>query len=107
MAPFGLLWLIVLDPLSLLTRTVTTAGVPGFVWGFNSPETGLLHVGARQRSSTGSRRAYAPSSCPSYQPVYAQGSCLAFLFLGVVRSTPSPTSSGAGTCARWAPCSAC
>jgi polyferredoxin/Pyruvate/2-oxoacid:ferredoxin oxidoreductase delta subunit len=81
MAALGSLTLLVLDPISLLTRTATTSLVPGFIYVVDGVEAALMSWGV---DVSWFESAVRGRVLPLYQPHYAQGIALFVLFLAVV-----------------------
>jgi polyferredoxin len=84
MAAFGSLTLMVLDPISLLTRTATTSLVPAFVYAVDSVERTLVGWGLGGAAVDWLESALRGRVLPFYQPHFAQGVALFLLFLAVV-----------------------
>jgi polyferredoxin len=84
MAAFGSLTLMVLDPISLLTRTATTSLVPGFVYAVNAVETALVGWGVGGGVVPWVEAHFRGTVLPVYQPHFSQGIALFLLFLAVV-----------------------
>ena len=84
MAAFGSLTLMVLDPVSLLTRTATTSIVPAFVYAVDSVERALVGWGLGAGPVDWVEAALRGKVLPYYQPHFAQGIALFLLFLAVV-----------------------
>jgi len=84
MAALGSMTLMVLDPLSLLTRTMTTSIIPGFDFAVTKLETGMLHIGFLQPVVNLIEAHLRGNVLPVIQPLYTQAVFLALLFLGVI-----------------------
>ena len=84
MAALGSMTLMVLDPLSLLTRTMTTSIIPGFDFAVTKLETGMLHVGFLQPTVNWIEAHLRGNVLPVIQPHYTQAVFLAVLFLGII-----------------------
>jgi len=84
MAAFGSLTLMVLDPISLLTRTATTSLVPAFVYAVDSVERALVGWGLGGGPVDWLETALRGKVLPYYQPHFAQAVALFLLFLAVV-----------------------
>ena len=84
MAALGSMTLMVLDPLSLLTRTMTTSIIPGFDFAVTKLETGMLHIGFLQPVVNWIEAHLRGNVLPVIQPLYTQAVFLALLFLGVI-----------------------
>ena len=84
MAAFGSLTLMVLDPISLLTRTATTSILPAFVYAVDSVERALVGWGLGGGPVDWIETTLRGKVLPFYQPHFAQGIALFLLFLAVV-----------------------
>ncbi len=84
MAALGSMTLMVLDPLSLLTRTMTTSIIPGFDFAVTKLETGMLHIGFLQPVVNWIEAHLRGNVLPVIQPLYTQAVFLALLFMGVI-----------------------
>jgi polyferredoxin len=84
MAAFGSLTLMVLDPISLLTRTATTSLVPSFVYVVNAVETALVGWGVGGGVVPWVETHFRGNVLPVYQPHFSQGMGLFLLFLAVI-----------------------
>lgn len=84
MAVFHSLSLMVFDPLGLLTRTMTTAVIPGFDWGFTKAEQVMMHVGHLHGTVNYLEQHLRDRVLPVNQPLYSQSTFLALLFVGVL-----------------------
>ncbi len=84
MATFGGLTLMVLDPISLLTRTATTSLLPAFVYAVDSVERTLVGWGVGGGLVDWVESALRGKVLPFYQPHFAQGVALFLLFVAVV-----------------------
>ncbi len=84
MALFHSLSLMVLDPLSLLTRTMSTAVIPAFDWAFTKTEAGMMHIGHLHGAVNWLEQHLRDRVLPVNQPMYSQSAFLALLFVGVL-----------------------
>jgi MauM/NapG family ferredoxin protein len=84
MAAFGSLVLMVLDPVSLLTRTATTSLVPAFVYAVDAVERTLIGWGVGGGLVDWVETTLRGTVLPFYQPHFAQGIALFLLFLAVI-----------------------
>ena len=84
MAAFGSLTLMVLDPVSLLTRTATTSILPAFVYAVDSVERALVGWGLGGGPVDWLETTLRGKVLPFYQPHFSQGIALFLLFLAIV-----------------------
>jgi polyferredoxin/NAD-dependent dihydropyrimidine dehydrogenase PreA subunit len=84
MAAFGSLWLMVFDPLSLLTRTATTSLVPGFDYAVTAIERAASRWPALQPAVGWVDQTFRGNALPIVQPHFAQSVALFLVFLAVV-----------------------
>jgi ferredoxin len=84
MAALGSMTLLILDPLSLLTRTATTSLIPGLDYAIGALETTLLGWSPGSGLVNWVETTFRGTVLPVYQPHYAQGVALFLLFLAVV-----------------------
>lgn len=83
MAAFGSLWLLVLDPITLLTRAMVTSVLPGINYAVTSAEMSLYGVSFMQPVINWIESALRGAVLPSVQPVFAMNLAF-FLLLGGV-----------------------
>ena len=84
MALFGSLTLLILDPLALLTRTMTTAILPALNHAITSIERVLYQMPAAQPVVDVAERLLRGPVLPVVQAVFVQNVLIAALFVGVV-----------------------
>ncbi len=84
MAALASMTLLVLDPISLLTRTATTSLIPAFDFAVTSVETLLVKWGPTTGAVGWVEDHFRGSVLPVYQPHYAQAVALFLVFLTVV-----------------------
>ena len=83
-ALFGGLSLLVLDPIAIFTRTLTTAILPAIFYAVNSIETALYHVSFLTPALDGFEGLVRGSIIPVDQPAFAQNVAIAALFFGII-----------------------
>ena len=83
-AVFGSLTLIVLDPLALLTRTMTTVILPGLNYTINALMTALYPVQPLRGILDAIERLVRGSVLPVKQPIFAGNALIAALFVVVI-----------------------
>jgi polyferredoxin/Pyruvate/2-oxoacid:ferredoxin oxidoreductase delta subunit len=81
MAAFGSLTFLVVDPISLLTRTTVTSFVPSFVYAVDAVEVALVRWGVDSSAADALLRR---TVLPLHQPYYPQAAFLLVLFLVTV-----------------------
>jgi len=81
---FGNLSLLVLDPLTLLTRTMTTVILPALNHAVTAVERALYPIPLLRPAIDWTERLLRGPVLPVEQPVFAQNAVLAALFLGVL-----------------------
>ena len=84
MALFGSLSLLILDPLALLTRTMTVAVLPAINAGITAVERAAYGVGFLRPAVDLVERFLRGPVLPVVQPVFAQNVLIALLFVGVL-----------------------
>ncbi len=84
MAALTSMTLLVLDPISLLTRTATTSLIPGFDYVVTSVESWLNGWGPGSSAVSWFEAHFRGSVLPVYQPHYAQAVALFLIFLAIV-----------------------
>jgi polyferredoxin/formate hydrogenlyase subunit 6/NADH:ubiquinone oxidoreductase subunit I len=84
MALFGSLSLLVLDPLAIFTRTLTTAILPAIFFAVNSVEAALYRVGFLSSLLDELDGLVRGTLLPVEQPAFAQSLAIAALFTGLV-----------------------
>jgi polyferredoxin len=84
MAALAGMTLLVLDPISLLTRTATTSLIPGFDYAVTSVESALAGWGLGASAVSWIEMHFRGNVLPVYQPHYSQSVALFLLFAGVV-----------------------
>ncbi len=84
LAALANLTLLVLDPLSLLTRTLTTSVIPGFVFSVDALERAGMSWGPTVGVVTWVEDTFRGSVLPTIQPRYEQAVALFLLLLAVV-----------------------
>lgn len=84
MALFGSLSLLFLDPITLLTRAMTTAIMPGLNYAISALERQLYPVPFLSPAVDWLEMALRGTVLPVEQPVFAQNVLIAFLFLGIL-----------------------
>jgi polyferredoxin len=84
LAAFGNLTLLVLDPLSLLTRTMTTAVIPGFVATVNELERWGMTWGPTEGVVRWVEETFRGPVLPLSQPRYDQGLALFLVLVAIV-----------------------
>ena len=83
-ALFGNLTLLILDPLALLTRTMTTAILPALNYAVTAVERALYPIPFLQPAIDWAERLLRGPVLPVKQPVFAQNALIAALFLGIL-----------------------
>jgi len=83
-ALLGNLTLLVLDPLTLLTRATGTAVIPGLNWGILELERGLFDLGFGQGAVDLFEQAFRGRVLPTIQPAFEQAAPILLLLLAVV-----------------------
>jgi polyferredoxin len=81
---FGGLSLLVLDPIAIFTRTLTTAILPAIFYAINSIETALYHFSFIAPALDGFEGLVRGTILPAEQPVFAQSLAIATLFFGII-----------------------
>ena len=84
MAAWGVMTLMVLDPIGLLTRTATTVFIPGLDYVVTSLESAMLRVGALQGAVNALESHLRGPVLPVVQPHYSQAVLLGLLFAGLL-----------------------
>ena len=84
MAALTSMTLLVLDPLSLLTRTATTSLIPGFDYVVTSAEAWLNGWGPGSSAVSWFEAHFRGNVLPVYQPHYSQAVALFLMFLAIV-----------------------
>jgi len=84
MAALTSMTLLVLDPISLLTRTATTSLIPGFDYVVTSVEYWLNGWGPGSSAVSWFEAHFRGNVLPVYQPHYAQAVALFLMFLAIV-----------------------
>jgi polyferredoxin len=84
MAALTNMTLLVLDPISLLTRTATTSLIPGFDYVVTSVESLLNNWGPGSNAVSWFEAHFRGNVLPVYQPHYAQAVALFLVFLAIV-----------------------
>jgi len=84
LALFGGLTLFVFDPLTIFTRTLTTAILPGLFYAVNSIETALYQVDLITPALDGFEGMVRGSVLPVEQPAFAQNLAIAALFFSLI-----------------------
>jgi polyferredoxin len=84
MATLGSMTLLILDPLSLLTRTATTSLIPGLDYVVNAAESALVGWGPGSGVVNWVETTFRGTVLPVYQPHYAQAVAIFLVFLTVV-----------------------
>jgi polyferredoxin/formate hydrogenlyase subunit 6/NADH:ubiquinone oxidoreductase subunit I len=83
-ALFSSLTLLVLDPLAIFTRTLTTAILPGIFYVVNAIETALYHVNFLSPALDSFEGLVRGTVLPAEQPAFAQSLAIMALFTGIV-----------------------
>jgi len=83
-ALFGNLSLLILDPLALFTRTMTTAILPALNHAVTAVERALYSIPSLRPAVDWAERVLRGPVLPVNQPVFAQNAGLAALFLGIL-----------------------
>jgi len=83
-ALFGNLSLLILDPLALFTRTMTTAVLPALNYTITTVERAFYPISCVRSAVDWAERVLRGPVLPVIQPVYAQNVLIAALFLGVL-----------------------
>jgi polyferredoxin len=83
-ALFGGLTLLVLDPIAIFTRTLTTAILPAIFYAVNSIEAALYHVSFLAPTLDGFEGLVRGTILPVEQPAFAQNLAIATLFFGII-----------------------
>ena len=83
-ALFGSLTLLVLDPLAIITRTLTTAVLPGLFYAINSIETTLYRVNFLTPALDRFEGLVRGNVLPVEQPAFAQSLAIAVFFFGII-----------------------
>lgn len=81
---FGGLTLLVLDPIAIFTRTLTTAILPAIFYAVNSIETALYHLNFLTPALDGFEGLVRGTVLPVEQPAFAQSLAIAALFFGLI-----------------------
>ena len=84
MALFGSLTLLILDPITLLTRALTTAIVPAFDYAISTAERALYLVPFLSPVVDWIEKGLRGTVLPVAQPVFAQNLLIAALFFGIL-----------------------
>ena len=84
MAAFGSLWLLVLDPITLLTRAMVTSVLPGINYAITSAEISLYGMSFMRPVINWVESSLRGAVLPSAQPVFTMGLVLFLLLGGVV-----------------------
>lgn len=84
LALFGGLTLLVLDPIAIFTRTLTTAILPALFYAVNSIETVLYHVSFLTPALDGFEGLVRGTILPVEQPAFSQSLAIAALFFGLI-----------------------
>jgi ferredoxin len=84
LALFGGLTLFVFDPLTIFTRTLTTAILPALFYAVNSIETALYQVDLLTPALDGFEGLVRGSVLPVEQPAFAQNLAIAALFFSLI-----------------------
>ncbi len=84
LALFGGLTLLVLDPIAIFTRTLTTAILPAIFYAVNSIETALYHVSFLTPALDGFEGLVRGSILPAEQPAFTQNLAIAAFFVGII-----------------------
>jgi polyferredoxin/Pyruvate/2-oxoacid:ferredoxin oxidoreductase delta subunit len=84
MAFFGGLTLLVFDPLTIFTRTLTTAILPAIFYAVNSIETALYRVDLLNPAVDSFEGMVRGIVLPVEQPVFSQNIAIAMLFFGLL-----------------------
>ncbi len=83
-ALFGSLTLLVLDPIAILTRTLTTAILPALFYAINTVETALYRLDFLVPALDWFESLVRGTVIPAEQPVFAQSIAIAALFTGLI-----------------------
>jgi len=83
-ALFSNLTLLVLDPIAIFTRTLTTAILPGLFYAINAIETALYHVNFLTGALDSFEGLVRGGILPVEQPAFAQSLSIAALFFGII-----------------------
>src|SRR4030043_491633 len=86
-ALFGGLTLLVLDPIAIFTRTLTTAILPAIFYAVNSIETALYHLNFLSPAVDRFEGLVRGSILPVEQPVFAQNLAIGAFFFGILALT--------------------
>ena len=81
---FGGLTLLVLDPIAIFTRTLTTAILPAIFYAVNSIEMALYHLNFLTPALDGFEGLVRGTVLPVEQPAFAQSLAIAALFFGLI-----------------------
>ncbi len=84
MAAWGVMTLMVLDPIGLLTRTATTVLIPGLDYVVTGLESAMMRVGALQGAVNALESHLRGPVLPVVQPHYSQAVLLGLLFAGLL-----------------------
>jgi MauM/NapG family ferredoxin protein len=84
MGAFGVMTLMVLDPIGLLTRTATTVFIPGLDYVVTGVESAMMHVGALQGTVNTLEAHLRGPVLPVVQPHYSQAVFLGLLFAALL-----------------------
>jgi len=84
LALFGGLTLLVFDPIAIITRTLTTAILPGLFYAVNSVETVLYPVSFLSPALDGFEGVVRGTVIPVEQPAFSQNLAIAALFFGLI-----------------------
>jgi polyferredoxin len=83
-AAFGNLTLLVLEPLALLTRTMTTTAIPVVIYGFNATEEALYAFSFMRPAISWLESILRGPILPVVQPLFASSLLIGSLFLGIL-----------------------
>jgi polyferredoxin/formate hydrogenlyase subunit 6/NADH:ubiquinone oxidoreductase subunit I len=84
LALFGGLTLLVVDPIAIFTRTLTTAILPAIFYAVNSIEMALYHVSFITPALDSFEGLVRGTVLPAEQPAFAQNVAIAALFFGIL-----------------------
>jgi polyferredoxin len=84
MAALSSLTLMIIDPIALLTRTMTTSIIPALDYGVTRAESALYHFGFMQPRIDWFEQLVRGRVLPTVQPLYSQAVAIALVLLGII-----------------------
>jgi len=74
----------ILDPVALLTRTMTTSIIPALDYGVTRAESALYHIGFMQPRVDWFEQLVRGRVLPTVQPLYSQAVVIALILMGII-----------------------